>query len=178
MAGKTRVPASAIMFPSLPPADNRHVTAAQGWLELGNHIEANAELDEISPALRTHPEVLGLRWQVYAQEEKWKSCVDLAEAVVKSAPYVPQGWTNRSFTLHQLKRTQEAFDLLEPAAELFPGEWLIRYNLACYACQLGKQELAWDYLEDAFDLGDTKAVKLIALDDPDLEPFWTEIGEF
>jgi hypothetical protein len=53
----------------------------------------------------------------------------------------------------------------------------IRYNLACYACQLGNQEEAWDWLEDAFELGDSKRVKLMALDDLDLEPFWAEIGE-
>jgi hypothetical protein len=35
--------------------------------------------------------------------------------------------------------------------------------------------LAW--LEKAFELGDPKQLKLMALDDPDLEPFWTEIGE-
>jgi hypothetical protein len=35
-----------------------------------------------------------------------------------------------------------AADLLVPAAVIFPKEWLIRYDLACYACQLGKREEA------------------------------------
>jgi hypothetical protein len=55
--------------------------------------------------------------------------------------------------------------------------WNIPYNLACYACQLGKHEEAWEWLEDTFDLGNSKTVKLMALEDPDLEPFWAEIGE-
>jgi hypothetical protein len=29
----------------------------------------------------------------------------------------------------------------------------------------------------AFDLGNSKELKLMALDDPDLEALWTEIGE-
>jgi hypothetical protein len=29
--------------------------AAQGWLELGNHIEAIEELENIAPQLRAHP---------------------------------------------------------------------------------------------------------------------------
>jgi hypothetical protein len=29
---------------------------------------------------------------------------------------------------------------------------------------------------EAFDLGNAKALKLMALDDPDFEPLWTEIG--
>ena len=52
----------------------------------------------------------------------------------------------------------------------------IRYNLACYACRLGRLKEAWEWLEDAFELSDANQVKLMALDDPDLELFWTKIG--
>jgi hypothetical protein len=76
-----------------------------------------------------------------------------------------------------LKQTQQAADLLVSAANLFPEDWLIRYNLACYTCQLGNHEEAWDWLESAFELGDANQVKLKALEEPDLEPFWAEIGE-
>ena len=76
-----------------------------------------------------------------------------------------------------MKRTQEAYDGLEAAADIFTDLWLIRYNLACYSCKLGNQEDAWRWLEDAFGLGDEKEIKLMALDDPDLKPFWAEIGE-
>jgi hypothetical protein len=31
----------------LEPPDSTHLQAAQGWLDLGNHIEANEELEEI-----------------------------------------------------------------------------------------------------------------------------------
>lgn len=37
---------------SLTPLDSHHLEAAQGWLELGNHLEANEELEKISPAMR------------------------------------------------------------------------------------------------------------------------------
>jgi hypothetical protein len=42
---------------------------------------------------------------------------------------------------------------------------LIGYNLACYECQLGNLKAAWKWLVIAFDLGDAKQVKLMALDD-------------
>jgi tetratricopeptide (TPR) repeat protein len=161
----------------LEPPDSHHLNAAQGWIELGNHVEADVELEKIDPALRSHPNVLELRWQIYAKAKKWEACVDIGEALVRTAPDLPEGWIHRSYALHELKRTQEAADKLEAAAELFPSVWNIPYNLACYACQLGKHEEAWEWLEDAFDLGDSKAVKLMALDDPDLAPFWAEIGE-
>ncbi len=33
----------------LSPADCAHLQAADGWLDLGNHFEANAELERILP---------------------------------------------------------------------------------------------------------------------------------
>ena len=46
----------------------------------------------------------------------------------------------------------------------------MRYNLACYECQLGNLDRAKRWLEKAFELGDARNMKLAALDDPDLEP--------
>jgi predicted Zn-dependent protease len=92
--------------------------------------------------LRTHPDVLEMRWRIYAKAGKWDACLDIAAAMVKMAPYLPAGWIQRSCALHKLKRTREAVEKLLPAVDLFPREWLIRYNLACYACQLGNREEA------------------------------------
>jgi len=158
--------------------NSHHLAAAQGWLELGDYLSANEELEKIEPGLRVHPDVLEVRWQIYAKEKKWDVCVDIAGALVAKAPERPFGWVHRSFALHELKQTQLASDLLEPAADLFTDVWIIRYNLACYASRLGKHDEAWEWLTDAFDLTDDEnAVKLMALDDDDLEPFWAEIGE-
>jgi hypothetical protein len=66
---------------------------------------------------------------------------------------------------------------LLPAADKFPKDWAISYNLACYSCLMGRLEDAWDWLEMAFKVGDQNQLKLKALDDPDLEQLWAEIGE-
>ena len=50
----------------LQPPDSMHLTAAQGWLELGNHEEAFEELEKIDAPLRGHPDVLEVRWGIYA----------------------------------------------------------------------------------------------------------------
>jgi len=42
----------------LSPPDSHHLSAATGWLELGNWQEANEELEEITPELRPHPHAL------------------------------------------------------------------------------------------------------------------------
>ena len=69
--------------------DTLHLQAAQGWLELGNHLEANEELEKVTASLRGHPDVLELRWQIYAHAKKWDACVDIATAITKLAPDRP-----------------------------------------------------------------------------------------
>jgi hypothetical protein len=53
----------------------------------------------------------------------------------------------------------------------------MRYNLACYECQLGNLKEALQWLQLAIDLAGKKDIRLMALNDPDLEPLWREIGE-
>ena len=161
----------------LEPPDTFHLSAAIGWLGLGNWHEANEELEKITPALRIHPDVLEIRWLIHAKAEKWDLCVDIGNALVKAVPDRSFGWLQRSFALHVLKRTQEALDTLSIAAFHFPNDWQIRYNLACYACQLGNHKEAQEWLRLAFSMGNAKQVKLMALNDPDLEPLWKEIGQ-
>ena len=153
-----------------------HLQAAHGWLELGNPTEADAELDNIAPELRVHPDVLKTRWGIYAVARKWEAALDIAATIIRLAPDDPMGWVNRSYVLHELKRTPEARDNLLRVVGRFPADSTMRFNLACYECQLGRLDLAKAWLEKAFVLGDAREMKLAALSDPDLEPLWRAIG--
>jgi tetratricopeptide (TPR) repeat protein len=158
-----------------------------GWLNQGdtpirellaaNHIEANEELENIAASLRAHPDVLNVRWEIYAAAKKWEAAVDIAAAIVQLDTDDPLGWVHRSYALHELKRTAEARENLLRVVEKFPISATMRYNLACYECQLGRLERAKEWLEKAFALGDAKGMKLAALDDPDLQPLWKEISK-
>ena len=159
----------ALTMKPLAPPDSHHLLAAQGWLELGNHLEANEELERITPELRAHPDVLEVRWQIYAHAEKWDACVDIAGAIIKLDPNRPDAWIHRSFALHALKRTQEAFDQLLPVADKFPKVWTIPYNLACYCAQLGRLDECQAWFKQAMAI-DEHAVKRAGVDDPDLKP--------
>lgn len=53
----------------------------------------------------------------------------------------------------------------------FPEEYLIRYNLACYARQLGNLKEAREWLKKASALAGTKQIKLMALEDG-----WLKMG--
>lgn len=152
-------------------SDKRHLEAAEGWLGLGDWASANAELEEISPKMRAHPDVLLLRCEIYGRAGKWDYVVEVASTLAKELPKRRDAWIHRSFALHELKRTQEAFDQLLPAADLFPRYWLIPYNLACYCAQLGEIDESEKWFKRAMAI-DQKTVQVNAIDDPDLEPRW------
>lgn len=160
---------------SLPIPDAHHLRAAQGWLELGNPVEAFAELDHIAPLLRAHPEVLKLRCQIYQRAKKWDLCIEVASSLVNHLPGDPLGWILRSFALHELKRTQEAYDMLLPVGDRFPQNWTVPYNLACYCAQLRDFPAAESWFKQAMTI-DEHTVKRIGIDDPDLTPLWDNLS--
>lgn len=153
-----------------------HLTAASGWLDLGDHLSANEELEKITPELRAHPAVLDLRWQIYAKGKEWEGAIEIGRILAVLTPDNPVGSIYHAYALHAMKRTQEAWDTLFSVAAKFPDIPLIPFNLACYAAQLGQLPEALDLLKKAFELGGTK-YKLMAFDDQDLKPLWDKIGE-
>lgn len=158
----------------IEPPDNHHLRAAIGWLELGSHLDAESELDRIQPKLQLRPDVLELRWQIRAKAHAWDECLRIAEDLVGVAPDDVVGYIHRSFALHELKRTQEAFDLLRPVLEKFPDDPVIPYNLACYRCQLGWLDDAVQLLTQCYSRARNKGDwKKRALEDPDLRPLWS-----
>jgi predicted Zn-dependent protease len=162
----------------IEPPDLHFLNAAEGWLELGNPVEARSELARISPATRQHTSVLELEWQISAGEKAWEAALVTARAIIRAAPHRAVGWINQSYTLHELKRTREALKLLLPMAGKFAKVSTIPYNLACYACQLGDLEEAQEWLDKAITVGGKREITQQALRDSDLEPLWPKIREW
>ena len=151
----------------LPLPDQQHLNAAEGWLGLGDHLSANEELEQITPKLRGHPLVLEVRNQIYAEAERWDWAIEIAQTMAKLMPDHPWGHFHLAFGLHELKKTQDKF----------PEHALMRYNLACYSCQLGNLKEVMQWLAKAIDLAGEADIRAQALDDADLEPLWAKIGE-
>lgn len=168
------------MLPLEPP-DTHYLNAATGWLLLGDVTEARSEFNQIRLALRTHPEVMEFEWRLLARERRWLAAAEVGERLVQSSPEDANAWVHRSYALHELHRTREAFDQLLPAAGRFPKEMIIPYNLACYTCQLGDLAAARRWLDRALALSEGAQQKLIrleaALEDTDLQPLWAELRE-
>jgi tetratricopeptide (TPR) repeat protein len=166
------------MLPLEPP-DSHGLNAATGWLMLGNAAEARAEFQRLRAGLREHPQVLEFEWRLLAAEKRWLDAVAAGERLLRVCPEDANAWVHRSYALHELRRTREAFDLLLPALRRFPKEIIIPYNLACYTCQLGDLPAARRWLERALALDDNAEEKFqrlrAALEDPDLQPLWPEL---
>jgi predicted Zn-dependent protease len=155
----------------------RQLDAAEGWLGLGDWVEASEELKQIRPELGTHPVVLQVQWNIYAQAKQWESAAALAAGLARTLPDDSWGCIHWAYGLHELKRTEEARTVLLPCADKFPDQYLIRYNLACYECQLGNLAKAWLWLEQAMTLAGRKPVRKMALEDSDLKPLWEQIRQ-
>lgn len=160
----------------LEPPDDFHLNAAEGWLELGNWLEANEELERITPTNRAHPNVLKLRWEIYGKAEKWEMAAEVGRGISVAWPENSWGFVHYAFALHELKRTKEAWGVLIPVVDKFPDEPRISYNLACYCCQLGEMKDSLRWIEKAIAIAGKRDIRLMALEDDDLEPLWKQIG--
>lgn len=161
----------------LEPPASHYVSAALGWLELGNLAEARAELDQLHADLQEHPDVLEVRWLLCAEEARWEEGLRVARALLASAPERAAGWLHLAYALRRVPEggIKKAWEALLPAFDKFPKEALISYNLSCYACQMQQLEAARVWLKRALVIGGKERYKRMALEDKDLEPLWQEI---
>ena len=164
----------------LQSPDTHHLTAALGWLELGCPRDALVELENISPAKQSHPDVLEMRWVIHAEVKDWEAALPVARALAQAAPDRASGWLHQAYALRRVAAggLPAAFDLLLPAADQFPDDPLIAYNLACYTCQLQQPDAAMKWLTRAALKGDKRIVLRMALEDPDLLPLREQIKNF
>jgi tetratricopeptide (TPR) repeat protein len=151
----------------LSKEERQHLDAAQGFLELGMFLDADAELDRIDPYSRHPPEVLKVRVQVYLSLKKW----DLVQVVAKKlADYDPSEskwiaiWTE---ALRKTGAVEPAKAILLDAVERLPNSGRLQYELACCECLQGETEVAKARLKHALKIDPSLWVS--ALEEPDLE---------
>ena len=115
---------------NLDQNDTRQLEAARGWLGLGDWKSASDELDQITPKMRAHPDVLQMRVEIYCAARRFDLASSVSDGFANVVPCGAQFWYNRAVALCQVGRTREArtaiaicFDLEPdslPAAHLNP----------------------------------------------------------
>lgn len=161
------------------PSDLHRVNAAQGWLMLGLPAEAQSELRDLSAGIERRPEILDLQWQAFAVQKNWTDAYAVAEVLVRNHPGSAGGWIHRAYAARRMPSggIPLAFELLVPAADLFPDNELIPYNLACYCAQENQLDEAWNWYRRARTTGNPAALREQALRDDDLRPLWPMISQ-
>jgi predicted Zn-dependent protease len=167
------------MPPPLEFPESHYLLHAVGWLELGNLTEAKAELNQLNQELQSHPDVLEVRWAIYAEAEEWQEGLEAARTLMQVAPERASGWLHQAYALRRVAggSLEQAWQALLPASKKFPDVEIIAYNLSCYACQMNHLDAARTWFKRAFALGDKEQIRQRALKDDDLAALWPEIKD-
>src|SRR4030095_6445089 len=126
----------------LEPPDQQHWQAAVGYVELGMFQDANDQLEKIDPFNRAAPEVLAVRIPVYKGLKKWEVIREVSKRLAEFQPNDIQWTISLAYATRRANSTNAAKQILLNAESKFPNEAIIKYNLACYCCQLGEIEKA------------------------------------
>ncbi len=164
-------------FSQLEPTDAIRLRAAVGWMELGDFVSANDELDEISPKMRVNPCVLFVRCQICIKAEKWDMAAELSDTLTKLLPDNAEIWVNLAYATRRKTGggIPQAREILLAAEPKFPREYIFPYNLACYCSQMREFPDAERWLKKAMAIKPDK-VKQMAIEDEDFKPLWDSMG--
>lgn len=163
--------------PALQSPDKHYVTAAQGWLDLGDTQEAENELNQVGYWCRMHPEVMMVRWKVVARMKAWDRSLDVARTMIRTSPDRPSGWVCLAYSLCHLDRNEEAKAELIKAHEKFPKVSAVPYFLARLSVKLSQMEEASVWLSKWNEIVESDDQRKSARRDPKLKALWAYLGE-
>jgi len=146
-----------------------------GYLNLEMVEEAQGELGAISPGLMASEEFLGLMATICLKSGNWEHLRTVSIILVSKWPGECMHWIWLGTATRHCLSIAEAERVLQRALQTLPSEPLVHFNLACYAAQTGDLKLARERLARAINLDLT--LRLKALDEPDLEPLWDDLGK-
>jgi hypothetical protein len=106
----------------LEGADQLHLRAAHGYIELELFEEANVELEEIDPFCRHSPEVLMARLAIYHGLNKWELLAVVAKKLVEWNPTEPGFFVELAYAVRRAESIHEAHAILTRAAGLHPND--------------------------------------------------------
>lgn len=130
--------------------------------------EAKAELDAVPAADARRPEIVALRVGLMQATEQWRALRVYARKLVHDEPEEAGWWIILAYAARRAATVRAAEKVLLEAERHHPQDATIQFNLGCYACQLGR-----------LDVAKTRVVRSIALDssflknaleDSDLQP--------
>ena len=129
--------------------------------------DAEAELEQMSPGLRTHYEVLVIRLCIAQGLKNWPALRSAALQLMAEQPDNAQWPISLAYATRRCESIEAAREILMVALQDHPDEAIIPYNIACYDCQTGNYDSAIRFLERAVQT--SPKVKQMAMEDEDLK---------
>lgn len=145
----------------------RRILAAQGYVELGLHDEARAELSHLPLQAAERVDVIELTVLCHMGDQRWAEALVLTQKLCELEPEEPGGFIHAAYCLHELGHTTEALDLLARGPATLRTKPVYYYNLGCYLACLGQDEKALNLLRQSFEMDGS--LRSHARKDPDLD---------
>ncbi len=148
----------------------RALQAADGYLFLKLPTYALEELNSVPVEEKTAASVMLSKVRVLLHLRRWSKAETLAGKGALEHPAEEEFTVQRAFALHQLKKGEEAVEVLQAAPEWIRRSGILHYNLACYEARLGDLTTARQCIRAAIQLN--SGMKKNARIDPDLRALW------
>jgi len=124
----------------IEPENQRLLTAAQGYLELGLPLDANDEIESMDADVRHVPEVLAVRVGIYRALEAWPLMQTVAKQLALYAPDEADWTVARAYATRRTDSLEAARLILVNAVERLPGVAVFHFKLACHPARLGNRD--------------------------------------
>ena len=151
----------------------RHLSAAEGYAELGMYAEAHRELDLADQHSEFRLDVAKQKLNLYIAEERWTDAAIYGEIMTEFDPDEPSHFMKYATALHGLGKTDTAIYALSLAPSKAERDPNYQFRLATYELEAGFCEEALYHLENAIALN--PELKQTALLDPDLADLVLEV---
>ena len=137
----------------MKPALTPWLRPAQGFFDLGMFEAAWANLDNLEPSAKAHPETLMFRLEILFAQNRWEDAASLGAGYCRDWPTYSEFFYKTANALNILTDYEKALVLLRNAPESFRREPWYHYWVASLTCRAGRLEEAkaalgechWDY---------------------------------
>src|SRR5436853_5875151 len=107
----------------------RHLSYAQGYLELGLVAEAAAELDRMPATEPPTLEHLAVRLAVLQEQKNWPTLAVVAGDLARRSPDTAAAWVTWAYATRRAVSLEAAEKILREAEPHHPAEPTIQFNL-------------------------------------------------
>ena len=150
--------------------DELHLATAHGFAKRREWLDAHASLERMSPKLRTVPEVLALKVQIFHGLEKWEAMEIVARTLANRFHDETQWMVTWVVAKRHVNGDEAADAILADYIPVLPTNGMTHYALGKLSFSMGDRKTASAFFKRAFEL--TPGLRLRALDDAELDRYW------